>query len=429
MKELLVDSPEIKITELEFFIRLFVVAGMGFLVGLEREYAGLKDGSKSFAGVRTFIFISILGFLGGLLYVIASPYLLFGLMAGIVALSAFSYYLTSKSGDVGGTTEVAALLVFALGAVTFFGFIEESLVITVIVLIVLSSKFRLHKAIGTITEEEMFDFIRFAVLALLVFPFLPNQTYGPYNVINPHEIGLVILSVSGIGFAGYILMKFIGTGRGILITGIIGGLASSTAISWVFSRKSKANPELSGYCSAAILSASAVMSIRVLILVALFNVALLKMLLIPFALIFVAAISVAIFYYKRTSGKQLDTPLKGRPLQLQSAIVFSIIYILVILLVSWANVKYGESGILVVSVVSGLSDIDAITISVSRLAGPQIQMNTAGSAILIATLSNTVIKLGIGIWAGSASLRRKLLLGYGIIAFASVIAYLMLRYT
>jgi uncharacterized membrane protein (DUF4010 family) len=424
MTEFFSGESGLELTRSDFFIRLLVVSGIGFLLGLEREFNARQSGDKQFAGVRTFVFISLLGFIGGLLYYVVAAWLLAIVFLAVLLLVLISYFVTSQKGEVGGTTEIAALLAFLLGLMAFVGYVEESLVITVGVLVILSSKFQLHKAIGSIAPEEMYDFIRFVVLAILVFPFLPDEDYGPFKVINPHDIGLVILLISGIGFTGYMLMKFLGSGRGILITGIIGGLVSSTAVTWVFSRKSKETPALSTHCATAIMSASTVMVLRVIALVFLFNHALFYSLLVPLLVVFIAAVSITVFYYLRTDkSKHPVTELKKEsPLQLKSALVFGLIYTLILLMVSYSKDRFGDEGILISSAISGITDIDAITISVSRLVGKSIELHIAQYAILIAAVCNTIVKMGIGIWAGSVELRKKVILGYSIIFISALIA-------
>src|SRR5690606_39238946 len=142
-----------------------------------------------------------------------------GILACVVIVTAISYYITASKGDIGATTELSVLIGFLLGTLLLLGKLEISLAITVVVVVLLSAKFRLRSFVGEITAEELYDFIRFVVIALLIFPFLPNEAYGPYKVINPHEIGWVIILTSGLGFVGYLLMKFLGPRRGILISG------------------------------------------------------------------------------------------------------------------------------------------------------------------------------------------------------------------
>jgi uncharacterized membrane protein (DUF4010 family) len=223
-------------------------------------------------------------------------------------------------------------------------------------------------------------------------------------------------------------MKFLGTKKGILLSGIIGGLISSTAVTWVFAKKSKENEGLSHSCAIAILAASSIMIIRVLIWTFIFNKSLFNELFFLIFLVFMAAIGITLFLYFNKGKKEVfgaEIP-KGKPLDLVGALVFGLVYTVILLVVSYANENLGERGILISSAIAGLSDIDAITISVSKLAGVRLDLSVASVAVLIGTISNTLVKMGIGVWAGSPTLRKDLYLGYGVIFIAAVLALVFL---
>lgn len=402
--------------------------GIGAIIGMQREHASLNEKVPGFAGIRTFVFVVLLGFMAGLTYYLLSPLVYFGILLSVAIVTGVSYWITAMKGDIGATTEFTALIGFVLGTMAFLGIIELSLTITVLVVVFLSAKFKLHEIVGKITTDELYDFIRFVVLALLIFPFLPDETFGPYDILNPREIGWVIILTSGLGLIGYILMKFLGAKKGILLSGIIGGLVSSTATTWVFAKKSKESEALSHNCATAILAASSIMIIRVLIWTFIFNKFFFNELFFIIFLVFMAAIGITLFLYFTKGKKEVfDTEIpKGKPLDLVGALVFGLIYTIILLVVSYANENLGERGILISSAVAGLSDIDAITISVSKLAGVRLDLSIASIAVLIATISNTLVKMGIGIWAGSQTLRKDLYLGYGVIFIAAVLALLFL---
>lgn len=423
MDSYLIDLPEFRLTQAEFLIRLLVATGIGFLIGLEREYSSKRANEKAFAGIRTFVFVVLLGFIGAMMHLVLAAWFFPVLLFVVGALIGISYWITSSRGDIGGTTEFSAILAFLLGALTLHGYILISLSTTVLVLVILSSKIRLHSAIGKIAPDELYDFIRFVVIALLIFPFLPDENYGPYGVINPREVGWVILITSGLGFIGYVLMRLFGQGRGILITGLIGGLVSSTAITWVFSRKSRESPAYSHHCATAILAASTIMIVRVAVWIIVFNRALMEGMIIPFAILFATALITTGYFYRKADDHKTESDIPpGKPLNLHGAIVFGIIYMLILVLVSYANDVGGSRGILFSSFVSGMTDIDAITISVARLGRSSLDPGIAQVAILLAALSNTVVKMGIAVWAGSRQLRKHLYLGYGLIFVSALVA-------
>ena len=428
METLLIDQESFTLTQGEFIIRLLVVIGIGSVIGLERQYTAMKENSHGFAGIRTFIFLVLLGFIAGLFYFLFSPWVYVAVFLGVSILIAVSYWFTANQGDRGSTTEFTSLIAFVLGSMTLIGLIEISLMITVLVVVVLSSKFRIKTIVGTITAEEMYDFIRFVVIALLIFPFLPDETYGPYDVLNPKEIGWVIILTSGLGLVGYILTKFLGPKKGILLGGIVGGLVSSTAVTWVYAKKSKENENLAASCATAILAASSIMFIRVLIWTFIFNQTLFNRLLPAISLVFLSAIGITLYIYFRRQTKQLneaEIPLK-KPLDLKGAMVFGAIYTVILLVVSYANENLGESGTLISSAIAGFSDIDAITISVSKLSGLKLDLGIASLAILIAAISNTLVKMGIGIYAGSAALKKNLLIGYGTVFLTALVSLIFI---
>ena len=388
----------------------------------------MKSRSKSYAGIRTFVFLVLLGFIAALFNYLFTPWIYLGFFIAVSILIGVSYWFTSSQGDHGATTEFSSLLAFVLGSMVFLGLIEISLMITVLILLVLSSKFKIKAIVGKITAEEMYDFIRFVVMALLIFPFLPDKTFGPYDVLNPKEIGWVIILTSGLGLVGYVLTKFLGAKKGILIGGIVGGLVSSTAVTWVYAKKSKENDALSASCATAILAASSIMFVRVLIWTSIFSRSLFTKLLPAIGLTFLAAIGITLYIFFRRQNRtdeNAEIPL-SKPLDLRGALVFGLIYSLIILLVSYANENLGSSGTIISSAVAGFSDIDAITISMSKLAGGSLDLGIAAIAVLVASISNTLVKMGIGIYAGSVALRKNLLIGYGAIFLAALATLIFL---
>lgn len=425
----IIQTADFQLTQMEFFVRMLVATGIGFVIGLEREHSALLKKEEIFAGVRTIVFVILFGFLATFLSFFLTNWFLIFSFLGVITLVAVSYWVSANKGEIGGTTEFATLLAFLLGCSTFLGFVEASLTITVVVLVFLSLKVKLKNIIGRITQVEMYAFVKFVVLALLILPVLPNNTFGPFDVFNPRELGWVVVLTSGLGFVGYLLMKFLGSGRGILLTGIVGGLVSSTMVTWVFSKKSKETPELSSNCAVAILAASTIMIIRVLVWVLIFNQVILSQLALPILLMFLTGLGATFYFYKQQQllpKVKTDFPL-GEPLNLKEAVFFGILYTGILLFVSYANNQFGTNGIFVSSAIAGLTDIDAITISMSKLAGGSIPILTAQNAIVIATLCNTIVKIGISLWSGSKQLRKFILIGYGLIFLAGVVGFIILN--
>ena len=425
----IIQTENFQLTQSDFLIRMLIATGIGFVLGLEREFSQYSKKEEIFAGVRTFTLVALTGFLTALLSFVFYQWIFMAGLFSVVCMVAVSYWISAQKGDIGGTTEFATIITFLLGGLTLLGHINASLALTVVVVVLLSLKIKLQSIIGQITQKELYAFVRFVVIALLILPFLPDKDFGPFNVVNPREIGWIIVLTSGIGFVGYILMKFLGTDRGILLTGIFGGMVSSTVVTWTFSKKSKETPMLSENYAIAIFAAATVMVVRVLIWVLLFNKPMLKGLGIPFAIVFVAALGTTLFFYKRQRTKERFTdslPL-GNPLIIKDAVFFGILYTGILILVSYASNEYGAKGIYLSSAISSLTDIDAIAISVSKLGGATIDFLTAQNAILLATLSNTVVKIGIALWTGSKSLKKYVLIGYGLIFIAGIVGFLILN--
>lgn len=426
MNELLLDTGTYSLSYGDFFIRLLVSLGIGMVIGLERQYAAMKEGVQGYFGIRTFAFFSLLGNLSGIVYFLFSPWAFIAIFLGTISLTSAAYWQAALQGDRGLTTELSALLTFVLGSLVSYGLISISLVITVVVLVFLSSKFQLRTFVGKITTEELYAFIRFVILALLIFPFLPDTPFGPYQALYPQEIGWVILLTSGLGFLGYILTKTFGGHKGILLTGLLGGLVSSTAITWVFAKKSKDNPSMSSPYATAILGASSMIYLRVLFWTGLFQGALFRDLLLPALVLFVVSTIVTFFTY--TKGKnQLpsseEVPLQ-KPLDLRSAFLFGVLYSVILLLVTYANKNLGHQGTLVSSTLAGFTDIDALSISIAKLSVNTLSIPLATLAILLACLSNTVIKWALGSYWGSPKLRSHLLKGFGMSTAACLLILL-----
>lgn len=415
---------------LQVLVRFAVALGIGFLIGLERQHSAMLDKTESFAGIRTFIMLALLGFCAAFSYDIFSGWIFTAILLSVVVLIGISYRISSQKGDIGGTTEFAAIIAFLLGAITYRGYVEFTLIITVVVMVVLSAKIKLHSMIGKLSQDEMYAIVQFAATAILILPFLPDVPFGPYNVLNAREIGWVVILTSGLGFLGYMLIKFLDSGRGILITGILGGMVSSTMTTWIFAEKSRKNPELSMACATAVMTASSMMILRVLLWIYLFNKSLLRLALMPVGIMFFSSAIYVFYLYRRSrKNRQAGTDLKqaGKPLHLQSALLFGILYMLITLLVSYTSDVFGNKGIYISGAIAGLTDIDAISISVAKLGGQQLSALIAVNTIVTATLTNTIVKLGIAGWSGSAEMKKPVITGYFIVFVAAALSLLVLN--
>ncbi|WP_178985570.1 MgtC/SapB family protein [Winogradskyella helgolandensis] len=399
-----------------YIFGVLISMGIGLIIGLEREYDKLKE-EKGFAGIRTFPIVAILGFTLANLVHLFTPWLLiigFGMLILFLAIMHSSQ--DQQEYGQGLTTNLALIATFVLGIMVSAGYNREAVATAVIIVTLLSLKTRFITIINNITSDELFAFIKFAIIALLILPFLPDKTYGADNLLNPFEIGSIIVIVSFLNFIGYFLVKFVGSKKGIILTAILGGLISSTAVAWNYASRSKESPELSKKYSAGIIIASAIMFPRLAILAYIFNIEILKYIALPFGLLTLVCVIATLLLMRKDDNKP-DTNIKlGNPLNMLNAIGFGVLYVLILFAVFYSNRYFGESGLYYSALIAGLADTDAITISMLKFALDGEKLKLASSVIIAATISNMLVKLGITYLKGSKMTSK--FVGY---AFGSVI--------
>lgn len=414
------------------FYRFAVALGIGILVGIQREYAYDDVENKLFAGIRTFSLISLFGCAAALISEqlgSALPFLGATVILGI--LIGVAYYVDAVQGKLGLTTEVAAVLVFLVGAMSYWGFIALSAALGVTVTVMLALKKPLRHFAHRITPEDIYASLTFAVISVIVLPILPNQTYGPppINVLNPHKIWLMVVFISGISFLGYVLIKSVGARMGIGLTGLLGGLASSTAVTLSFTQRSRTNAKLTRAFAFAIIVAWTVMFGRVMVVVFTLHPQLAQLLL-PSML---ASAAVGLLYgaylYLRQGmiGKEKDIDFVN-PFELGPAIQFGLIYAGVLVLSNGAHYYFGDAGIYISSVIASFTDVNAIALSMVDLAqGPHaLDINVAARAIIIATLTNTLVKGSFVLISGSPELRKALAPGLALMLLVGGLVGFML---
>lgn len=394
-----------------FLLSLIVSLGIGLIVGMEREFENLS-GKEHFAGLRGFAIMSMLGCVVTFLAVEFNANILLVVSPAIFIFISVFHYSKIQKGNFGVVTELSLVLVFFLGVLSGLHYIKEALAVAVIVSTLLTLKTKLRDTISRITQEELFAFIKFIILSLLLLPLLSDKNYGPGEIINPLSIGYVIVIVSSLSFIGYFIIKFFGAEKGILFTAFFGGTFSSTAVTWVFSHRSKENDTLSTQYASGILIACAVMFVRVLVVAWLFNNDVFKWLLIPCCLMGIGTSIAAYLLKQKTASHISSVPIQlGNPLNLSSVLLFGLQYLGITFLVYYANIYLGTQGLVITGLISGLADVDAINISMSKLSLTQIDPAIAASIILLAVLSNTIFKLGVSYIKGSKKLRKQILIG------------------
>lgn len=413
---------------MELLQGVVIAMALGFLIGLEREYAKrVVDKEEEFAGVRTHTLAALFGFLCAYLAQAYGAWVLLGGMLGFIALVVATYVMFAKSGSYGITTELSSILSFVIGAVVFQGEVLFAVIAAVIITALLSLKLKLHSFIETLTPGDIRAFIQFVIISAVVLPFLPEEPFGPNGVWNLREIWIMVILVSGISLAGYLLAKLFGARRGTFLAGIVGGLVSSTAVTLSLSRRSGARS--SGhheFAAASILVATAVLYPRIWLETWVVNKVLALQMAIPIGFIMLVAFGVAYAIQRKGGSAPVAPVTPTNPLNFGVAIQFGLIYMAVLWLMDLASASYSTQGLYVTSLVFGATDMDAITLSIAK--GTQDDGVVNGmTAVLLATLSNTVMKYLIVVIFGDRSLRKWVGLGFGSVFVATVLALVVMR--
>ena len=402
----------------ELFAQLFIALGLGFLIGLEREYAKrIVEKEEQFAGVRTYTVISLFGFLSAYLAQHHGQWILVTGLAGLIAMVVASYVMTAKHGSYGITTELSAILAFVIGSLVFRGEVLFAVIITVIITALLSLKVRLHSFVAMLTPQDIRAFIQFVIISAVVLPFLPDEQFGPGGVWNLHEIWTMVILVTGISLVGYILAKVLGSRKGTVLAGVVGGLISSTAVTLSFSRLAHTHSAAMRMLAAvAIIAATGTLYPRILLETWVVNKELALVLAPPIAYL---------IHRNGTDADGVELPLTN-PLNFKVAIQFALIYMAVQWLMALVNAQENAWGLYGASLIFGATDMDAITLSIARKAATT---NVQGvTAILLATLSNTVMKYLIVIFFGDRTLRKWVGIGFGAIVLVTMIGIMAVRY-
>ncbi|NND70457.1 MAG: MgtC/SapB family protein [Rhodothermales bacterium] len=421
-----------ELTQLDLFYRFGAAFVIGLLVGLQREYAkGHEVEEDLFAGARTFTLLSLAGAAGAYLALVAGTMsILVVTLAILGVMVTIAYLVASQAGELGQTTEVAAIVISIAGALCILGDVTLAVAIAVATTVLLSLKLQTESLAKSLTEEDVYASLKFAVITVIVLPILPRTGYGPepFNALVPFNIWLMVVFISGISFLGYILIKIVGPRRGVGITGVLGGLVSSTAVTLSFSQRSRDTPSLAVSFALAILLAWSVMFARVMIETAAINMSLFRIVWLPLLAAMVVTFSYcAYLYIKSETSDTGKSESFTNPFKLKPALTFGVLYALIFLIAKSANLYFGNTGVLVSSIVAGLADVDAITLSMAELSRDGgIELDTAAKAVVLAAASNTIVKGAIVLGTGSKKLRRVILPGLlASLSAAIVIVFLI----
>lgn len=407
--------------DLGFILKLLIALAIGALIGTERERK--QSEQREFAGIRTFTLIALLGIISAYLSILY-PYFLFLAFTGLTVMVAFSYYQSSSDdGDIGITTEVTALITFILGALCFTDQgLQIAPIIAIIMTALLASKSYLHHFIRRISEKELINTLKFLIIAFVILPLLPNQTMDPLGVINPYQIWLIVVFISGISYAGYVAIKLIGPERGLSLTGIIGGLVSSTAVTTAMAARVKETEILTRIAVFATVIASSMMFLRILFEVLVVNTSLLPLLIGPMLSMGVTGVILAYIAWRKTHKRELETKIKlQNPFSLKPALIFGFLFIAILFLSKMADIYWGSAGIYLTSLISGVADVDAITLSMALLAKDTLSPEVAVTAITLASISNTLVKFMIALFFGTRKFAKYIGLIFAVIIIIGVI--------
>ena len=408
--------------DLDLALRFSAALGLGLLLGLERERK--REAELLFGGIRTFALIALLGAVGAFMErELDQGWLLLTTFIALSALVIVSYATTAARGELGITTEVTALLAFIVGALCGWEKVGVASVATVVCLLLLTLKDFLHRLARRVELTDVEATLQFAVISVIILPLLPNQNFGPppIDVINPYKIWLMVVLIAGLNFLGYLLVKVLGSEHGLVLTGILGGLVSSTAVTLSFSQRSRQEPSLSSAFVLAILVAWTIMFVRVFIMVGVVNRELARNLALALGCMAAAGLLISFFLWQRSKARETGTVSAGaNPFELSEAIKFGFLFGFVTVVAKAAETYFGATGLYLAGALAGLTDVDAISLSMANLAtmNPE-SLLIAARTIVIAVVANTLVKSGMAAFMGAPALRRTVLLATILLLIAA----------
>jgi uncharacterized membrane protein (DUF4010 family) len=406
---------------------------IGTLVGIEREKNKSESGDVGIGGVRTFILFALSGataaWLSGRL---GSPWVFAAGLVGVAALTVAGYVAQARvrPRSLGLTTEIASVLVFLLGGACVVGYIEIALALGVAVSAVLAYKQPLHDLVARLGTEDIEAGVKLLVATFIVLPLLPREAIDPWGAIEPHSVWLLVILIAGLSLVGYVASRALGPERGAAVTGLAGGLVSSTAVTLAFARQNREEEGRSDDALASgLLLAWGIMFVRVIVEVAVVHAPLVAPLLVPLGVMGVVTLALSALFAARARrqprARAGHIPLRN-PFSLTAAIQFALLFAVVLLLVRLAQQHFPGGGYYVVAGLAGLTDVDAVTLSMAGLVreGGTDPLTGVGT-IVLASLANTVVKCGMIVVLGGVGLRRRAVLATGLLLGAGLATVLL----
>jgi uncharacterized membrane protein (DUF4010 family) len=376
-------------------LRFLVAIALGFLVGLERESRGGSISARITAGVRTYTLVSLFGFGCAWLYRLNIEFII---PVGLIVIGGMllaSYLAKQKSGAVGWTSEIAALLTFIVGILSLLADIWIPMALGIFTTLLLSEKAGLEQYIDKLDKSEFLAVVKFLLVTLIILPALPDKYYTQFQ-LNPYRIWQIVILVSSIGFVGYFLMKKFGDKVGLWLSGLMGGIVSSTAVSIAMGNIAKSNNHLAKRAFQATVLASSVMYLRILVIIYLLNAGIAYEIWWKLIILFFVGLLLSIILHDKNS----DTPAGPistiqNPFEIKPAVIFASLFVILSIVTIWVKQFFGSAGLLGLSAIVGVTDIDPFIVSVISKQAPVESI--ISSAIIISMMSNTIVK---GIYFG-----------------------------
>ncbi len=386
-------------------VGLLIAALGGAAVGVERQWSGHADGPRArFAGIRTFTMLGALGAFSGSMWMAGMTAPAAILLAGAVAIVALGYSAGVRQ-DIDGTTEVAALVVLAAGLLAGIGSIALASGVIAILVLLLLEKSRLHSLVRQIDDVEMRSGVLFAVMALVVLPLLPEGPFGPFGGLRPRQLWMLVLFFSGLSFAGYLAGRLVGPRHGYLVAGLLGGLISSTNVTFTFARISRTQRALERELAVGVVAANAMLFPRVLLATAILNPAVVGSLSLYLAAPAALALLALVIGARTSQATHAPESSPRNPLQLTSALQMAMLFQVVLMVVHIARERAGAAGVFTSAALLGLTDVDALTVSMTKDVAEMLSPAIAAPAIAVGVMSNTGMKIALALAFGSARFR------------------------
>jgi uncharacterized membrane protein (DUF4010 family) len=421
------------------FLDLCFALAAGLLVGVQREQAVLAEGGDErffLGGIRTYPLYALAGAVAMLLAAAVGLWLVGLVFAALLTPMLIAYYDdVRKERDRGLTSELAMVVTYLLGVLAVSTSLmpetsQRYLIVAataVALTSILSLKRPLHTFVSKVSAEDILATLKFLVLAVIILPLLPNKPMGPLDALNPFKIGVMIVLMAGLGFVGYVLIRALGSGRGLALTGFIGGLVSSTVVTLTMAGRARREPLIAGVCALAVILASTIMLVRIVILVSVVHAPLLQALAIPMAAASAVGILCAFFLYRRNRSDATAEDVKFKnPFELGLALKFGLLFAIILLVAKAAQTYLGRGGVFLTSVLAGTTDVDAITLSLCQMAKSGTEARTAATSILLAAASNTIVKGAMCVSLGGWPFGRKIVLIFGGMILAGIIGTLVM---